>query len=412
MAGQRRDLAGVVHADLEHAVGRGLAACAPGSAARPSDCCGWQRWRGSAPAAPARWRSTSLVPVLPTLPVTPAIRPAVRSRAARPRRSQRQLRVGDHDQSRAGSRTSSGIRLTSAAGRAALERLATNVVAVAVGPTSATNRSPGASVRRVDRDAGRDPVAVGRCRRSRRDRLGRPEAAHDAVPPASRRRRAQHLGIVERQCPVADDLAGLVALAGDQQRVAGGERREGRADRLVAVADLEGAAGAGQHRRADRGRRPRCAGLSSVTMTTSASRAAISPISGRLPAIAVAAAAEHHHQPAASCAGAGPPAPSPAPRACGRSRRRPRPRWDGRADELHPAGRRPQGGQARQHGVGRAPPVASTRPAAASRLWAWKPPTSGRRNAWPPRQQLDLQLLAVRRRRPGRSSRSARPARP
>ena len=35
---QRRDLAGVVHADLEHAIARGLAACGQATAARPSDC--------------------------------------------------------------------------------------------------------------------------------------------------------------------------------------------------------------------------------------------------------------------------------------------------------------------------------------------------------------------------------------
>ena len=113
--------------------------------------------------------------------------------------------------------------------------------------------------------------------------LGGPERAHAAC---RRRRggRAQHLGIVERQGPVADDLVVLVALAGDEQRVARPKRREGGPDRLRPVADLDARPVPPPAPRG--GSRPGSSvrGLSSVTIASSASRAAISPISGRLPA--------------------------------------------------------------------------------------------------------------------------------
>jgi hypothetical protein len=92
---------------------------------------------------------------------------------------------------------------------------------------------------------------------------------------------ARHLGIVERQRLVADDLIGLMTLAGDDQDIAGSERADRGADRLGAIADLPRVPAAGQDLRADTGSSLR--GLSSVTMTSSASRSAISPICGRLP---------------------------------------------------------------------------------------------------------------------------------
>ena len=71
---------------------------------------------------------------------------------------------------------------------------------------------------------------------------------------------ARHVGIVERIGLVADDLIGLVALAGDHQQVAFSCSSLMRdADRLGAVADLDRARAPGQDLGADRGRDPRCA---------------------------------------------------------------------------------------------------------------------------------------------------------
>ena len=62
---------------------RRRAACAPGSAARPSGCCRTSPRRAPRPASSRARRSISLVPVLPTLPVTATIRALLRARAAR-----------------------------------------------------------------------------------------------------------------------------------------------------------------------------------------------------------------------------------------------------------------------------------------------------------------------------------------
>ena len=185
----------MVHADLEHAVARRRPAGAPGSAARPSDCCSWRRWRRSAPAAASTWRSASLVPVLPTLPVTPAIRargpaPAARGRGLRAPPACRRPATRP-----AGSSTPSGTRLTTR-GRGARARAPRPRTAwpSRLGPTSATNRSPGASVRRVDRDAEatQSPAVAAAGRRGHR--LGGPERAHrrSASSRAPRRAAPRH----------------------------------------------------------------------------------------------------------------------------------------------------------------------------------------------------------------------------
>ena len=89
-------------------------------------------------------------------------------------------------------------------------------------------------------------------------------------------------GVVERQHPVADDLAALVPLACDQQDVARRQLGDGGADRLAAIADLERAGQPARiARRIAAGSSLR--GLSSVTNTRSARAAAMRPISGRLP---------------------------------------------------------------------------------------------------------------------------------
>ena len=74
-----------------------------------------------------------------------------------------------------------------------------------------------------------------------------------SLMPFSFQRRRDRFVIAERQYPVADDLAGFVALAGNQQHVARAQFRHRRADRLAAVADLARAGRRGQDRRADRG---------------------------------------------------------------------------------------------------------------------------------------------------------------
>ncbi len=93
------------------------------------------------------------------------------------------------------------------------------------------------------------------------------------------------LVVAELQHTVADDLAGLVAFAGNQQHIAPLQRSIDAADCLAAVADFDGA-GAPPSRIAARiasGFSLR--GLSSVTMTRSAVWAAIALfINGRLPA--------------------------------------------------------------------------------------------------------------------------------
>src|SRR5262245_26271040 len=111
---------------------------------------------------------------------------------------------------------------------------------------SATNTSPGARLRvsmdmPVMRKAGApsaSPCAAatksGHCHSgSDMDRRLRQGRAHRLVV-----RKRQHVG--------ADDLAGLVALAGNQQHVAMAEKPYACADRLGAVADLAGRRGAGE----------------------------------------------------------------------------------------------------------------------------------------------------------------------
>ena len=215
-----------------------------------------------------------------------------------------------------------------------------------------------AGVDRKPRHARRQRACALRAHR-RRHRLDRPQRrAHAASPfrvPGRERsgctasgtvelaschllpqRRRDRLVIAERQRAVADDLAGFMALAGDQQHVAGRKRRDRAADRLAAVADLA------SRRRAPARIAARIApgfslrGLSSVTMTRSASlRRRSRPSAGacrrrgrRRRRTPRPAAASHR--------AAAPPAPSPARRACGRSRRRSARRCSRRPDRAGP----------------------------------------------------------------------------
>ena len=103
--------------------------------------------------------------------------------------------------------------------------------------------------------------------------------------------------IAERQHLLADDLAGFMALAGDQQHVAAAKLGDRRADRLAAVADLDRARRRLEDRGADRG------GILAARIVVGDDDA-VGELRGDLAhhrplaGIAVAAAAEHHDEPA------------------------------------------------------------------------------------------------------------------
>ena len=279
----------MVHAHFEHADIARRAASGPGSAARRHGCCSSSPSgaRGPAPTRSSAANSASLVPVLPTEPVTPMIL-RLAALARRPGEVvERDRRVGDADM-RDGRRPARPARPRRPAAKAWSTKRWPSVAS----PFSAMNRSPGPTSRRIERRAGDVEIAMRRRRRrSPRRSLGRcPERAHAASSRAT-------VTSSNGQHPVADDLALLVALAGEEDDVAGaglarsrrGSPRGGRRSRSRPA------------RR--RGSRARIAagsslrGLSSVTITRSASRAAASPISARLPRVAVAAGAEDDDQP-------------------------------------------------------------------------------------------------------------------
>ena len=126
-------------------------------------------------------------------------------------------------------------------------------------PLMAKKASPGAMVRlsiEMPVIACRQRADAGAARR-RVDRLRRPQRGH--ARRLGRERRRDRLVIGERHDLVADDLAGLVALAGDQQHVAALELGDRAADRLAAVADLAGARRRRSGWRRGSRRDPRCA---------------------------------------------------------------------------------------------------------------------------------------------------------
>ena len=91
------------------------------------------------------------------------------------------------------------------------------------------------------------------------------------------------LGIIEGQHAPAHDLTPFVALAGDQQHVARRQRGHGLTDRFGAI-PISRPPGQAARMAARMAAASSVRGLSSVTIARSASRAAISPIAGRLPA--------------------------------------------------------------------------------------------------------------------------------
>ena len=135
----------------------------------------------------------------------------------------------------------------------------------------------------IDRDACHLPLP---CRPSAggvRRLGGCPERAHARSSFQRRDRDARLFGIIERQDGIADDLPAFVALARDQQRIAGLERVDRTQDRLGPVANFC-CIGAGGH---DLGT-DRCRVLGTGVVvgdrrTISACSAAAAPIRGRLP---------------------------------------------------------------------------------------------------------------------------------
>ncbi len=176
--------------------------------------------------------------------------------------------------------------------------------------------------------------------------------------------------------------------------------QQGRAgaDGLAAVAVFLRTRRGGQDGGADRGRLLE-RGLSSVTMATSARRAAISPISGRLPRSRSPPAPNTTTSLPPGVRTQGLPARSPGRRACGRSRHRPRRRArrsptrcsrPAAPSRCSRAGRWSRPGPRRWRG---------TRPAATSTFEAWKAPASGSSTSNSRSLGGDLQALALRHRR-------------
>ena len=280
------------------------------------------------PCAPGTVRSASLVPVLPTRAGDgdDARRRCAR-RAAGPSAPMASSTSGTATSSGPPPRTRRRVpRATTAAAAPFASAAATKSWPSRASPLMAKNSRPAASVR-VSMET---PV-------TRRQALAAPAppvAAAQICPvgpqrlSVMRRRRLRErprrdrLVVGERQVPVADDLAGLVALAGDEQHVARLQLATAGADRL----------GRGRRSRARPAPPARISariaagssvrGLSSVTMTTSACRAAISPMIGRLPRSRSPPQPKTHDEPARRVRAAARRARAPARRACGRSRRR------------------------------------------------------------------------------------------
>ena len=188
-------------------------------------------------------RNASLVLVLPTEPVTPITLAFVRARAAAARSRKAGQHIG-HDQKRR-VRRHCGAAIGGDDGERGFgrERRGDEFMPVAAIAVMAKNASPRRDGAAVDRNPG-----YGLRQRAmpfgthRRRHLPRRSTAGGRSCGKLLERRGDRLMIAERHNSVADDLAGFMALAGDQQDVAGTQLGDRRADRLAAVADLDGAA--------------------------------------------------------------------------------------------------------------------------------------------------------------------------
>ena len=143
---QRRDLAGVVHADLEHAVARVGRHARQRQRHAPVVVEGLFGGVRRRRARDRQQRSISLVPVLPTLPVTATMRASLRARAARRDAAQALERVVDAQQ-RAVARDALVVRRDQRRGGAACGTPRRRSRGRRARRFRATNTSPGCSVR-------------------------------------------------------------------------------------------------------------------------------------------------------------------------------------------------------------------------------------------------------------------------
>ena len=190
--------------------------------------------------APSASRSASLVPVLPTEPVTPMIFAAERARAARARSRKSVEHVGNDQQRRIGGEAIALVGGHHREGGAGRERRRHEFVAVAVVALDREERLAGGNGAGVDRDAGnglRQRARAGGAHRLRH-RLDASRAADRSCHLPLERGRDRFV-VAERQHLFADDLAGFMALAGDQQHVAAAQLRNRALDRRAPVTDLD-----------------------------------------------------------------------------------------------------------------------------------------------------------------------------
>ena len=322
-------------------------------------------------------RSISVVPVLPTEPVTATTEPFMRARARRrsaqaPRADRRARRGAARGPSARcpSSHDAQAPRRPSAPPRRNHGRRGSRRVI-------ATKASPGPMVRvSIDTPAIAGGASPCKPAAGRGDEIRRlPERAHSLASGGSQRLARLFL-VGERKHLVADRLPGLVTLAGDEQDVALAQARRSAVRIATPRSPISSAFGAPLMTALRIVAGSSLRGLSSVTITRSAIASAASPISGRLPG------------------SRSPPAPKTtmslprrvrakrasahwrARRACGRSRRRPARRMDARRQA--PAGRSRLSARRGAASAFRAStPVAIASAAATSAFDIWNSPTSG-----------------------------------
>ena len=264
-----------------------------------------------------------------------------------------------------------------------------------------------------------EEIALGRrrgCRRSRRWPRTAPASlrATARAPPRRRSRArscaascqlARHLGVVER---MGDALDGLARSRGPCRRSAAGRRPTFSAAMPSSIAARRSVAhlrpvlparrNAAHDLGADRRRllAARIVVGDQRACRRGAWRSRPSPAAWR------GRGRRRSRTPRSACPwrrAAGSPAPSPAPRACGRNRHRPGRRSCGAPRAAAGPARRSMSPAPRRTRA-TSPPVATTRPSAASALEAWKPPTSGSSTSCRvPRTSIDEMLAGGGRRR-------------
>ena len=206
------------------------------------------------PTEESAWRSASLVLVFPAEPVTAMIFALVRARAAAPAFSSAASTsgttiIGAVSRPSAGSLPSAMTSRLAPALTAAVAKSWPSMTS----PLMAKKASPGTRLRvSIDMPVtacgiapiGLPPIAS----------ISSSASQSELISTRSRSALRTSSWSENGKVYVADRLAFLVALAGDDQRVAGVKGRNRLADRLVAVADLDGAGRGGEDRLADFGR--------------------------------------------------------------------------------------------------------------------------------------------------------------